>query len=604
MEDFITEESLTQGSRDKSVRARHLAGQWNESQDYEPDDSFYPVDTTLLENFKSVHTTQEMLNFLEAHPKVELDAKVLGFCKEGKKIRSIPKAQFLEAFKHNDSAKMKEALDAFSLDDIDVFSNQLVGQDFVPILGGPFFKNLYYWQDYIRMHAQCFYAYHHDPIARAIVHITRDFVLGGGFKIVCDTKDPMGKKAMATWEAFETANNIQEQINHVTLESSIYGEVMIWKLPNNQTKITYRLAPDDKIPTGLIPRVRLIDPSNIVEVITYPEDITRALTYVWLTPTQYQTYTGSGQEGKPSQPVMKFIYRQIPAEQMLHFKINSVSNEKRGRSDLFPVLGYLKRLRDSVNYQIISLQKQAAWSIDTTIEGAQSDIDAYVQDQQSIGTIAPVGSEFVHTGKIKREYLAPATSGRGGSVAFEWAISMISAGVQIPTSYFGTHLSGGQTRASALVATEPVAKKFQMRQNFIRGIVLELWKYAQEQAGNPVPDCDVLFPEVIEQDRSTKLKDLALAQMQGWIKPQRAAETAAKEFDFQDYHWDEESEEIQKAKAQMPPGMASPLTAPPTAGLKPVPPNGIGPTQPETPAKPSAVTGPEREKLKKHYGQL
>lgn len=545
---------------------------------YEYDCSFKPWDG---KDIRGVHTTSELIQALEKDPRIEVDAKIIGVRESGKrrfqaKMLKMDRVSFLEGFKNDVGAGVKIREGGFgggfgsgSFNSSNM-GDTLVGRDFTPLLGGPFFKNLYFYIDYIRMHSDAFYAYHNDPFAKAIVQITRDFVLGTGYEVQCDTSDHQGKIAMATWKAFEEANDLQVQIDQACEELSIYGEVMFWKLPGNQAKITYRLGPGDTRPIGLIPRVRLIDPSNLVEIVTYPEDITRPLFYVWLQPTQWQIFTTAqnpelaGQNA--TQPTAKFIYREIPADEILHCKINAVSNEKRGRSDFFPVFNYLRRLRDSVHYSMISLEKVAAWSMDTTIEGDQTDIDTYIQDQRALGTIPPPGSEFIHSAGIKRTYLGNQHAGAHSSDVFQWCLSCIAAGVGIPVSYFGSHLSGGTTRASALVATEPVAKKMEKRREIMKRIITKLWRICMESAGLPVMDCNIIFPEMISQDASQKLQNLLLMEQSRWIKPERAATMAAKEVNITNYDYASELEDMDEQLPEVP----MPLTAPPAA-LMPAP---------------------------------
>ena len=455
--------------------------------DYEVDDSFQPA-----RNIDEIHSTEELLHFAEKG-EVEIDARVLAVSKTGLGYVKMDTKDFVEASR-NDATKVN-----FKESNVDYFGmdmqgpSSLVGQDYTPLLGGPFYKQLYIY-DYLRMHSASFYAYNHDPMARQIVHITRDFTLGRGWKSECENKF-----ALAIWEAFVEANDLVNLVDSLALETSIYGETMIWWLPDNNTKIVHNLPEDQMPPKGLIPRVRLIDPSCIWEIVTFPEDITRVLYYQWVSPTQYQIYSGS-YNGK-SVPSSKFIYQQIPANQVMHYKINSVSNEKRGRSDLFPVLGYLKRLRDSVNYSVIGMQKNMAWSVDTTIDGSQDDIDAYVESQNALGSIPSAGSEFVHSKKVERKYLSN-DAGRGGnSLSFDWCLSMIAAGSGIPVNYFGTHLGGATTRASALVATEPVTKKFEKRQQFYEQILKDLSQKLFKHFGISA-DIEFTFPELVTQDRS------------------------------------------------------------------------------------------------------
>lgn len=534
---------------DQILRAKILSNKASLDENYRYSDLWQSWDK---KNPLTIHSTSELVEAIKGGKlPIEVEARVLAFnTKERKRgFYKLEAKGLVETFsRQHRKLKLREATDLFSFDAEGQVSSK-VGDDFVPLLGGPFNKQLYYY-DYLRMHALAFQAFHHDPIARAIVQITRDFTLGRGFRVDCKSE-----KHLAVWRAFEDVNDLQNLMRQIAEELSIYGEIMPWFLPNGETKIGYRLGKGQEVPRGLLPRVRLIDPSVIWEVITYPEDITRVLAYQWVAPTQYQIYTA--RDGGGQVPTTKFIYQQIPAEQVLHFKINSVSNEKRGRSDLFPVLGYLKRLRDSVQYSIISMQKQAAWSIDTTIKGSPADVDNYVNAIGQMDTIAAAGSEFVHNESVTRQFLANAAGKGGQADAFEWCLSMIAAGTGIPVQYFGTHLSGAQTRASALVATEPVAKKFEMRQveyeRIIKAMASKLWDYL----GLPPVEVEVTFPELIVQDRSAKLKDLAVGQASRWWSQKRAAEVAAKEMGFTEFDFDTEQEQIQKEQG---PG-ANPLSA-------------------------------------------
>lgn len=554
------------------VRAQTLAsGLEYDPSRYEFSTDFVAAD---ISNPYEIHTTAELVACLERNPSIELDAKVIS----ANGPKRLSREKFTETY-HANNTNLRE-----SDFDLDSGTGSLVGQDFTPYLGGPFYKNLYFYQDYIRMHAQAFYSYHNDPFGKAIVSITKDFTLGRGFRVDSDNK-----KALALWRAFEKVNNLQELMHQVGSELCIYGEQMFWWLPNNEMNIGYQLAQGDKIPTAFIPRVRLIDPSNIVEIITYPEDITRRLAYVWLAPTQYQIYTNaSSVKDSKVQPSLKFIYRQIAADQIDHFTVNSVSNEKRGRSDLFPVLGYMKRLRDAVEYEMISHQKQAAWSIDTQIEGSQADIDAYIQDMAAQGTITQAGSEFVHTSKIKREFMSAKSGAAGSQEIFNWCLSNISAGTQIPTNYFGTHLSGAGTRASAVVATEPVAKKFEMRQLVYERMLTKAWERLMNWAGIQGAECEITFPDIITQDRSAKLKDLALSQSQKWLSRERAATIAAKELGITDFEFSEEMSKLDSEAPQADPALMSPLSTP-------------GAVEPKKPI--SAIPSAERRDIKRNDQQ-
>lgn len=541
------------------------------------DPNTYEVDDSFIEQkspkFDTARTVPEMINVLRNNKNVEISGSVLGLRKthrgqivlESKSFTN--KKQFNEMLKTSETS-FKESGDAFGFNGAG--GGDLVGEnDFVSLLGGPFNKQLYP-RDYLKAHAACFYAYHHDPFAKAAVHIIKDMVLGRGFDVNSIGEDEKARDiAQAKWDAFAVANKFDSFIENWLLELEIYGEQMTWLLPNMQ-KFMYVSSPGETNPKGSIQRITPIDPSGCWDICTAPEDINRVMFYQLVYPTQWQSYTS------PDMPTSKFVFQQVPADQVIHTKINSVSNEKRGRSDLFAVLGYLKRLRDSVNYSIIGMQKAAAWSIDTEIDGNSEDLLAYENSQKSMGTIPTAASEFIHTKKVKRTYLGNQAAGRGGnSNAFEWALSMVCVGIRIPLSWFGTHIGNATNRASAIVSTEPVAKMIESRQILVERFVKQLFKIITDS------ECEVTFPQIISQDSSQQIKNIITAETQGYIKKARAAEMVAKELNITDFDYDKEKAEVEAAMT-MPQQNQNPLSAPAKVDVK----------------KPSALPSDERKKIK------
>ena len=589
---------------------------------YEYNDSWVPNDP--IKNPIGIHSTQELIEALKHHKEsgVDVDARVLVRDSAGNYgIKRLNREKFLEATSQRvNSKRLKESIDGFGTyaDGAGGYGSDLVGHDYTPLLGGPFNKQLYY-RDYLRMHSASYFAWNNDPVAHALVNINSDFVLGKGFKVDCDDE-----KALMLWNVFAKANNIDNMMAHIERETEIYGETMIWKLPFGQSRIVQNPVSGDLIPYGLIPRVRVIDPSVFIDYTTHPEDIDRVLFYTWLAPTQYQIYSDG------VQPTSKFIYQQIPADQIIHYKFNVVSNEKRGRSSYFPSLGYMKRLRDTANYRVIALQKAAAWCIDTEIQGDDQDINNYIQSQQELGPIAPAGSEFVHTAAVKRTYLGGQGLSHGQDESFSELLSLICMPFGIPVSYLGTHLSGGGTRASALVATEPVTKRFESKRLRIQRVIEDLWDYVMGLAGYEAK-CEVIFSELITHDRSAKLKDLGYAQTMGWFSQDRVATMAAEEFDVENFDYQEEKQTIQTENQEIyiPPTQFNPLSTPGKTVTPPAPGSPAGTAQPSNnagspqakaqvgqqtppakptapqnassnPAKPSGLSGAEKRQVKRN----
>lgn len=587
----VAPEPISQDVGERKVALKMLAAEGSfDPNTYLFDDSFKPGNVS---QFGSVHTTPELMSHLDLNPKAEASAIILEATSRGNyRYRKLAnRDQVREAWRRGNQARKTRVPQFREGFDNDVNTNLsagtnagLVGDDFVPLMGGPFNKQPYL-TDYLRAHAYCFHEYHHHPFARAIVHITRDFVLGGGYRVDSDDL-----KALALWRAFEKVNRLEEMMEDIVKEGSTYGENLIWWLPNQQVYIGYKDRPGQDPAQGIIPRIRMIDPSTCWEIVTYPEDIQRVLFYQLVFPTQYQIYTGMDK----GQPVSgsKFIMQQLPASDVMHFKYNCMSNEKRGRSDLFPVLGYLKWVRDCVNYKLISLKKQSAWTEDIIVEGSQKDVDQLGEALKALGVFEPAGSRFIHTDKIKRNYLAPVAGSTGKDETLEWGMNMIAAGVQIPVTYFGLSHQAGQSRAGAIVGTEPVAKKMERRQKETGRIISALWRKFQDDYGVYGSECEVTFPEVITQDRTAKLKDVKFAEDAGYISRKTAAPVVAKELQLDSYDYDEEKTQIDSEKEEhIQPTIGAPLTSPSLSSPS------TGTASVNSPSSSSAVTSSDKKKI-------
>ena len=107
------------------------------------------------------------------------------------------------------------------------------------------------------------------------------------------------------------------------------------------------------------------------------------------------------------------------------------------------------------------------------------------------------------------------------------------------------------------------SKRFEMRQQIYERILHDLWNHCMDWAGLGNVECEVTFPDIITADRSQKLKDLALAESQGWISKETAAEIAAKELNITTYDYQIEQQKLKQDAPEAP--MMNPLTAPANA---------------------------------------
>lgn len=387
--------------------------------------------------------------------------------------------------------------------------------EFAPLMGGPFYRQLYMY-DFLKQIAYAFEAVNHNPLAKAIIEILVDYSLGRGFDM--KIKDP---QMAAAWSAFDEKYKITTNVRTTWgKEAETYGDFLldtdIWKS---------------------------VDPSTIWDIITDAEDIDDEYYYYQSYPTAYQMFTGfkvPQEPGSENAKASDYIVRQIPAIKMLHMKLNCMSNEKRGRSSIFSVLGWLKRVKDLYNAQVIREWLYSCFMWDVEINGSQSDINNYMAANNEL----PLpGSRHVHNAQVKMTPLpALETANKGGTGMGEELISFIAVALRIPTQFLNVVAKSGGgagSRAGALTAAEPFTKKVEGIQARWESFLKDIFVKAMGQNGIQAKrsDVEVLFPSVSKDATADILKNLQLCEMQGWLDNQTAAEMAAKELNITEYNY-------------------------------------------------------------------
>jgi len=493
--------------------------------------------------------------------------------------------------------------------------------EYTPIMGGPFSKQLCLF-DYLSMHAKAFEMWNHNPVAHQIIKITTYFVLGRGFKVKFKNA-----KAQEHFDKFCEKNDFYNRIKVWCDQESRDGELMV------------RIYKDPMGETGDV-LVRAIDPSTIWEIVTDPEDIEKVYYYHQQYQTMYQVFYAQNMINLPS---IEYVIHQIPPNEVLHYKLNCNSNEKRGRSDLFPVMTWLKRLKDFYTARVIRAIMQSCVVWKNIVKGDASDINAL---KAQYGTTPPKAgtvhweNESSTLSSMTVDIKAADAKDDGDAL-----LNLISVGVGIPKEYLG--LGDRSTRATALVASEPGAKKFQDRQEHYKKIITDVATIVTKEGmkANVIPSTEkimpdnvikkiihatksgdymtaikllwstinggevigidstfeVIMPEIILEDRSQKIKDLTMMQVNEWISKETAAVIAAKEMHIETYDYPEEKVKIDKDTDQGNPyGQYEPMMSPAGGGVKYKPLDKQG-DQTGSPA--GGLSGNERNQIKKDNKQ-
>ena len=439
--------------------------------------------------------------------------------------------------------KVKKALHENFISNSDLGSNQGLDPnqftEYTPYFSGPFYKQQY--MDYFKGHARAFQEWTHNPIAKRIIDLLTQYALGRGFKVNC--KD---KKHVAKWTAFNSKFKITHKLRKFwAREYLIYGEDFIDVL-----------------------RWVSVDPSTIWDIICegYDEYIDDVLYYQQMFQTATQMYAGQSVKGVPGSKDSKighYIIRQIPADHLIHIKTNVTSGEKRGRSVLYSILGWLKRLVDLLNAQVLGEQLRACFVWDDTIQGDSNDVAAHAAKYSYI-PIAP--SIFVHNEAITRKPLSPmegVTGGSGGDIGNQ-ILSLIATSQGFPKDHLNVTSAGG-SRATAIVGSEPFTKVIDDLQEDISDLLHTIIERfcAQNNVEYVDEDWKIIFPSVTKDTISDVLKNIAMRESMGWISNRQAADLAAAECDDDEFNYDTMLKEKAKDTVNADPANLHPSQVPP-----------------------------------------
>jgi hypothetical protein len=445
-------------------------------------------------------------------------------------------------------------------------------QYFVPILGGPYYRQLYLYAHWEQT-AKAFEMKNHSELARAAIEITTDFSLGRGF--IWKIRNP---RVSAIWREFWDRNGLELGIRTLCDDLTWQGELMIRKFQNLRGYL----------------EIRSMDPGSFYEIVTDPTDIKTVFFYSAQFPTQWQLPYTQTQSGRNLNiPLSQYVIQQYPATEILHIKQNVSSTEKWGRSDFYASLSTLKRHRDWTNASTLKdmLQANLVWKI--KVHGDDSDVQAFLNDPTN-SQLPAFGGTWIENDALTLDALHEDVSQGGGRLGQgsvgQFLTALFAAGQQMPLAFF--NMTGtGSARATALVQGEPFVKKIATRQQVLQvmldSIYQEVMRVAVDAGRIPAAllrgedaDPEWIWPSLYEEDRGGTFRDLTQAESNRSLSHYSVSLRMAQELGFDEYDYDEEQSRIRREQADpltqfpLPPAVAA---ATGTAGGASTPPQSEAP---------------------------
>jgi hypothetical protein len=366
------------------------------------------------------------------------------------------------------------------------------------ILGSPLWSS--YFRDRLnydrpKILNEAINAWRNNPIAKRIIEITSEFVLGDGFGISCENP-----RSLAFLNRFwkHELNDLDSQLKEWADEAWRTGDLFILF----------------SIDAGGFPLVRAVPAENISEIVTAPNDYRQEIAYKRNSFDQqpYPAYGVGAIRVRASHvraihelPHTGLPPLESPSSFMLHFPLNRAVGASFGESDLAPVLEWIghhkKWLEDRIKLnhyrQVFSYVVCKDFKSDAEKQAFSNEL-TYRNPKQGSVLLTQPGE----TWSVLSPQLASGEANEDGLALKR----MIATGAGLPLHYLGEPESSTRTTADA--AGTPTFKRFKSRQKFLQNAVTRVLTVAlavYRTNGGRVPlnsDFTVTVPDITERDNA------------------------------------------------------------------------------------------------------
>ncbi|HDS30317.1 MAG TPA: phage portal protein [Firmicutes bacterium] len=338
-----------------------------------------------------------------------------------------------------------------------------------------------------------------NPLAGQIVNLTTWFVMGKG--IGFRAKDDRVQSAlMKFWR--DPENDMQATQHWMSNELQIYGELFIRFFVN---------------PINGAVRIALVDPMEIRDVVTDPDNVRKAVAYLreyrrravddeWIEGFRNRDFglTHGDEEVKEI----------IDAREIIHVKVNNVSNRTRGMSELYRILPWLDAYERWLQDRVVLNRAKGTFAflrkIPVSPERAGGPV---VRDSAGKVRIPKPGSILVVHEAEDWQVLSPGIGADDAKEDGRALKLMIAAGSGIFEHYLGDPSTGNlaTTRSMEL----PMVRKFEDRQRLFETVFGRIFQRVIDagiRSGVLPTDVDktveVNFPPIVPDDVETLTRTL------------------------------------------------------------------------------------------------
>lgn len=339
-----------------------------------------------------------------------------------------------------------------------------------------------------RMQQMAYYVWERTLLGRALIELPIAFLLAGGVKLNADDE------ADQQWlDKFwhDPINKMDAKLPKKVRELSLYGEVC-WPVFVNEGDGFVRLG--------------YLDPAQIETVVYDPDNSEQPIGIVTIRNKRQQQRKMRVIIAGPEDvftPRTQAIRAEFGDGDCFYFKVNDLSNSRRGRSDLLAAIDWIDGYDEFLFGEADRARFMRTFFYDVTITGGTP--EQVKQRAREISSPRP-GAIRVHNEAEAWKTESAALGAYDSTVLARLLRNHILGGLSLPEHWFGG--GGDVNRATAGEMSEPYLKTLEMRQALIGQILQEVGCYViwrrRDQLGQGRRNAPIIvtaeFPELSRKD--------------------------------------------------------------------------------------------------------
>ena len=341
---------------------------------------------------------------------------------------------------------------------------------------------------------QALSAWRINPLARRMVGLTSQYVVGGGFQLDC-AHAPTLAFLQSFWK--HPLNRMivrcMEWCNELTLSGNLF----------------LLLTTD----AGGMSYVRAIPASQVEEIRTRTEDCEQPLQYI--PRASFNTMDAApwtAYDALDDMPQSDGTFRPV----MLHYAVNRVVGSVWGESDLAPVLRWLARYANWLEDRARLNRYRTSFMY--VVKGRYQNETERLARQRALNTQPPTPGSILVTGEgeewdVLAPHLESQESGQDGLALKK----MLAAGAGLPLHFLAEPESA--TRTTAEAAGGPTYRHYEQRQQYFSWMLSDVLHAVIHRAAWFDPALDVNADVIVRGADISARDNLALAQAAGQIIP-------------------------------------------------------------------------------------